>query len=131
MQEVVEIQSQIDKEVKDIRKSYMKALRSVEKIKGKMNRLELNVSQNNSSTSEDQNALDSAIEDLNKITDFQISESERAWIKYQQLERDCKIYAFEPTGLNELKAQCKKNEELASNLLCYSLAHFKRKTDKD
>ncbi len=131
MQEVVEIQSQIDKELKDIRKSYVKALRSVEKIKEKMNRLELNVSHNESSTSEDRNALDSAIEELNKITDFQISESERAWMKYQKLERDCKIYAFEPAGLNELKAQCKKNEELGSNLLCYSLAHFKRKTDKD
>jgi hypothetical protein len=131
LQEVVKIQSQIDKEVRDIRKSYMKALRSVEKIKEKMNRLELKVSHNESSTGADRNALDSAIEDLNKVTDFQISESERAWVKYQQLERDCKIYGFEPAGLNELKAQCKKYDELASNLLCYSLAHFKRKTDND
>jgi hypothetical protein len=60
-----------------------------------------------------------------------ISESQRAWEVFRALERDCGIGASEPVGvntqMNALRDLCKKTDEFATDLLCYSLAHFKRK----
>jgi hypothetical protein len=69
----------------------------------------------------------SALGELLKLTDFTIAESERAWEEYRKLEHDCRIDTSEPSGLNDLRDLCKKTNEFATDLLCYSLAHFKRK----
>ena len=72
-------------------------------------------------------ALNSAFERLNGLTDSLILKSEGAWEEYKKLEHDSKTNALEPTALDALKDACTKTEQLAQDLLCYSMARFKRK----
>jgi arginine/lysine/ornithine decarboxylase len=126
--EAVELQARIDKTTREIAQSYGKALKAVEELKTKINDLELSISDKEyAKTSEDMDQLNSAVDTLNKLTDSLILRSGRAWEEFEQLEHDCKISAFEPAGLNGLRDLCKKTEQFAADLLCYSLALFKRR----
>jgi hypothetical protein len=58
------------------------------------------------------------------LTDFQILGSKNAWEEYRKLENYCKQFAFHSVELDNLKVVCKKMEELAADLLCYSLGRF-------
>jgi len=128
--EVAELQRQIDKAIRDMEKNYGKAIKEVEKIKANLNELERIISEKgDAKTIEDMDKLNSTVEMLNRLSDSLILESERAWEEYKKLEHDCKIRELEPVGLDRLKVLCKKNERLAADLLCYSLAHFKRKSN--
>lgn len=71
-------------------------------------------------------ALDSAIKRLNRLTDYQITRSKKAWEEYRKLEQECKQRSLYPIQLDNLRAICKRTEELAADLLCYSLARFKQ-----
>jgi len=126
--EIDELQSLINKAVRDLEKSHEKALKDVEKMKETINRLELNMSRKRRTTSKDMDALNSAIQSLNELSDSQILRSERAWEEYEKLERDCKVHTLKPVGIDNLRVLCKETEELAANLLCFSLAHFRRKS---
>ena len=113
----------------EITQNYDKTLKEVKELKTKINDLELSITDNayhQKSGFLDQ--LNSAIDMLIKLTDFTIAESERAWEQHRTLVQDCKTNDSDPAELNALKGVCKKVEEFATDLLCYSLAHFKRKT---
>jgi molybdenum-dependent DNA-binding transcriptional regulator ModE len=129
---VVELQGRIEKATRTIDKSYRKTLKAVEKLKEKINETELRISRKGcAKTSQHMDELNSAIESLNSLSDSLILRSESAWNEYNKLERDCRVRSFEPAELNDLRVLCKKTEELAANLLCYSLAHFRQKDFKD
>ena len=128
---VSELQNRINRAVKETEQKYQNALRELGELKKKINDLELAVVDDaNAKTGQDKERLDSAMDKLIKLTDFMISESERAWEEYRTLERDYRIGAPEPPVEAQMKTLwglCKKTDELATDLLCYSLAHFKRK----
>ena len=128
MIEVVKLQHRIDKATNGIAQNYKNALKEVGELKIKINDLELSISDNGyAKTSGATDQLNSAMEMLNKLTDSMILESEKAWEEYRKLERDCEIAASEPSELNDLRDLCNRTEEFAADLLCYSLARFKRK----
>lgn len=129
-----ELLNRINRAVKETEQKYQNALQELGELKKKINDLERVIVNANAQarTDEDKEQLDSAIDKLIKFTDFMISESERTWEEYRTLERDCRIGASEPSVVNaQMKALwglCKKTDELATDLLCYSLAHFKQNT---
>lgn len=124
----VELQNRIDEATKEIEQNYQKSLKELGELKTKINDLELVITDNAYvKTSGDMDKLNSALDELLKLTDFMIAESERAWDEYRKLEHDRRIDASEPSGLNDLRNLCKKTDEFATDLLCYSLAHFKRR----
>lgn len=127
-----ELQNRINQATKETEHNYQKALDELRELKVKITDLELVIVNNaDAKTSGDKEKLDAAIDKLIKFTDLMISESERAWEEYRTLERDCRVGASEPSVVNfsmkALRGLCKKTDEFASDLLCYSLAHFKRK----
>ena len=125
-----ELQSRINRATEETEENYRIALGQLGELKTKINDLELVIADNAyAKTSRDKDKLDSAMDKLIKFTDFMIAESERAWEEYRTLERDCRIGAHEPSNaqMNALRDLCKKTDEFATDLLCYSLAHFKRK----
>jgi SPX domain protein involved in polyphosphate accumulation len=124
--EVGKLEARIEKASSQTKRDYMKALRTVENLKNKMNELERNISQKKrAETDQDLNALDLTLKRLNRFTDSQILGSKKAWREYRKLEGDCKLHGLKPVQLDDLLIACKKTEELAADLLCYSLARFK------
>ena len=123
-----ELHHRIDKATKRVAQDYQKSLKGVEEVKTKINDLEL-AAINGGSAKKDR--LKSALDLLIQLTDSITFESDRAWDEYQKLEHDCKIEAYEPPELNDLRGLCKKTEEFATDLLCYSLAHFKKGAYQD
>ena len=121
MRVAVELRARIEETERQIQKDYGKTLEIVEKLKTKMNKLE-------QQTPDTQNgkALDSAIKRLNRITDSHILRSKKAWEEYRKFEHECKQRSQYPVQMDNLRAMCKKTEDLAADLLCYSLARFKQ-----
>jgi len=117
-----ELQARIEETERQIQNDYTRTLQRIQKLKNKMNELE----QRNPKT-RDLKALDLAIKRLNKLTDSQILRSKKAWAKYRKIEEDCKQCTLRPAQLDNLRATCKKTEELAADLLCYSLARFEQR----
>jgi len=123
----VELQNRINEATKEVARNYQKALKELGELKTKINGLELVIADNvYGKTSGDVDKLNFALDELFNLTDFMIAESERAREEYEKLEHDCRIDASEPLGLKDLRDLCKKTDEFATDLLCYSLAHFKR-----
>jgi hypothetical protein len=92
--------------VRELREGYEKAMQTVAVLKKE--------------TTDDADRLDA-------FTDFLILESARAKRKCERLERKCRLQAFEPAGLKDLKTLCEQKERLAKDLLCYSLGHLRRR----
>jgi len=127
--EAVELQAQISKTIGGVEKSYREALEAVRELKERINELELRISEKGrAEASEEVDELSSMRERLNRVTDSLISTSEKAWEEYRKLEHGCKMCAFEPVELDGLKILCGKAERLAEDMLCYSLAGFKRES---
>jgi hypothetical protein len=124
----VELRDQIDEETKRIWRNYRKSLREVEEVKTKINDLEIAVVDGGSAK---HSQLKSALNVLIQLTDSVTFESGRAWEEYERLEHDCNAERCEPPELNDLREVCKKTEEFATDLLCYSLAHFKKGAYQD
>jgi hypothetical protein len=124
----VELRDRIHEATKRITQNYQKGLKEVEEAKAKINDLELTLTDGGSAKN---SRLKSALDVLIQLTDSITFESGRAWAEYQKLEHDCKVEACEPPELNELRGLCKKTEEFATDLLCYSLAHFKKSAYQD
>jgi hypothetical protein len=120
----VELRDRIDEATRRIAQNYQKALKEVEQVKTKINDLELTAIDSGSAS---RDRLNSALDMLIQLTDSMIFESGRAWDEYEKLEHDCNADGYESSELNGLRELCKKTEEFATDLLCYSLAHFKRK----
>ena len=117
----MELRARIEEKGRQIQRDYNKTLEKVQKLKNKMNKLE----QHNPKT-QDLKPLYSTIKRLNRLTDSQILRSKKAWEEYRSLEQECKQCASCPIQLDSLRAICKKTEELAADLLCYSLARFEQ-----
>jgi hypothetical protein len=93
-----------------------------------MNELERRISQKKpEENQEDMNHLRSAIDSLDRLTDSQIMKSKETWKKYEELKADCEMQTLQPPQLVELQILCKKTEQLAADLLCYSLGFLKQK----
>jgi hypothetical protein len=118
---VIELRARIEETGRQTQGDCRKTLQKVQRLKNKMNELE----QHNPKT-RDSKALDSAIKRLNKLTDSQILRSKKAWEEYRKLEQESKQRALHPVQLDNLRTICKKTEELAADLLCYSLARFEQ-----
>jgi hypothetical protein len=121
----VELGDRIEEATRRVAQNYQKGLREVEEAKTKINDLELAAVDSRSAKN---NRLNSALDVLMQLTDSMIFESGRVWEEYEKLEHDCKVEGHEPPELNDLEELCRKTEEFATDLLCYSLAHFRRKT---
>jgi hypothetical protein len=119
-----ELRHRIGEATRRITQNYQKGLKEVEEAKTKINDPELTVADNGSAKN---SQLNSALDVLLQLTDYMIFESGRASEEYEKLEHDCKVEGSESSELNDLRELCKKTEEFATDLLCYSLAHFKRK----
>ena len=113
----------IEKAIRDIEEDDRKLLQTLRTLKDDMTELEKRVSQKKQP--EDLDKLDSTIETLNQMTDSQILASKKAWKIYEEFERESKKQSSEPDKLNELRVVCKKREQIAADLLCYSLGHLK------
>jgi hypothetical protein len=120
----IELRDRIGEATRRIAQNYQKALKEVEQVKTKINDLELTVIDSGFAN---RDRLNSAFDVLIQLTDSMIFESGRAWDEYEKLEHDCNADRYESSELNGLRELCKKTEEFATDLLCYSLAHFKRK----
>jgi hypothetical protein len=127
LREVIQLQARIDDAATEIERGYEDALKVVKAMKDKINGLEQSLSQKGHATRGVSGALNSAIEDLNELTDKLILRSERVEEEYEQLALDCRTKILQPPRLDELKESCSKTKELAMNLLCFSLGHFKRR----
>ena len=128
------LQNRIIQATKQTEENYQQALKELRELKTKINDLELVIVHNGySKTSGDKQKLDSAIEKLIKFTDCMISESERAWEEYKALEGDWRRSTSEPSDvtaqMEALRELCNKADEFATDLLCYSLAHFKQRDE--
>jgi DNA repair exonuclease SbcCD ATPase subunit len=118
------LEARIEKARSQTEKDYEKALKKVKKLKDTMNELEQNIMQKKQRTFHDLEALRSAIRRLNRLTDSEIMRSRSAWEEYRKLEQDCKKLEVRSVELDNLRVSCKKMEELAADLLCYSLGRF-------
>lgn len=74
--------------------------------------------------------MKSTMESLDKLTDSQILKSKEAWKKYEELKHDCEMRSLAPPQLDELRILCKETEQVAADLLCYSLGFVRRKTSE-
>jgi phage-related tail protein len=115
----VELRTRIEETGRQIQRDYGKTLEKLQKLKNEMNRLE--------QQTQSLKALNLAIKRLNRLTDSQIMRSKKAWEEYRKLEHECKQHVLYPVQLENLRAICKRTEGLAADLLCYSLARFKRR----
>lgn len=129
MTEVGELRVRIENAASNIMEDYDRTLKTVGKLKEKMNELEQRMSQKRpEEVEEDMYHLRLATERLNRLTDSQILRSKKAWKEYEELEHDCKMQTLQLPELDGLRAQCKKTEQFAADLLCYSMGLSKRKT---
>jgi len=102
-------------------------VRRVALLKKKINYLELSLSQEGCTRTEvGMEKLNALTERLDKFVDSVISESVRARQKCERLNQECKMQAFDLAKLEDLETSCKEIEQLAKDLLCYSLGHFRR-----
>jgi hypothetical protein len=120
-----ELGDRIEEATRRTTQNYQKGLKEVEEEKTKINDLELATVDSGSAKNI---RLNSALDVLMQLTDSIILESGRVWEEYEKLEHDCKVEGHEPPELNDLKEVCRRTEEFATDLLCYSLAHFRRRT---
>lgn len=128
MTETDELRVRIENATRNVKEDYETALKTVGTIKANMNELEQRISQKKpAQAGEDMNSLRAAIYSLDKLTDSQILKSKEAWKKYEELKRDCEIQNPASPQLDELRTLCKKTEQLAADLLCYSLGLLKQK----
>jgi hypothetical protein len=127
--ETGELRSRIEIEMRNIKEEYENALGTVGLLKEKMNDLEQRIEQKKPEEArEDMAFLRSAIDSLERFTDFEILKSKEAWKKYEELKRECIDHALAPNQLDELQVMCKRTEQLAADLLCYSLGLIKKKS---
>jgi hypothetical protein len=123
-----DLRARIENAKRNVKEDYERTLETVVTLKEKMNELEQRISQKKpEEAKEDLNSLRYAIESLDRLTDSQILKSKEAWKKYRELEHNCKTQTLESTQLNELQKLCEKTEQVAADLLCYSLGLLKRK----
>ena len=128
MAEVSELQTAIDEAINDLEKSYQEAVKTVKTLKNGINQLERAGNEKSPVESDAHlRELNSAIERLDGFIDSWVLKSADAWNKYRVLEkRFMTVQVSELARVNDLKNLCKQSEQLAKDLLCYSLAHLRQ-----
>lgn len=128
MVEASELQTEIEEAINDLKKSYEEAMKTVKILKNRINQLEQAGNEKSPVESDDHmKELNSAIERLDEFIDSWILKSADAWNKYRMLEKESMTMQLsELARMNDLKNLCKQSEQLAKDLLCYSLAHLKQ-----
>lgn len=123
----------IENTTRDLEADYQRTLKTVARLKENMNSLEQRISQEKpEEAQEDMNTLRSERESLDKLTDSLILKSKEAWKKHEELNQRCKTQSLKLSQLDELQTTCKKTEQLAADLLCYSLGILEqRKSGND
>jgi len=122
------LDARIEVATRNVKEDYEKALGTVGMLKEKMNELEQRIGQKKPEEAwEDTASLTSAIDSLERFTDSEILKSREAWKKYEELKLECENHALAPSRLDELRTMCKRTEQLAADLLCYSLGLIKQK----
>ncbi len=119
------VASRLEKASREVEEDYLAALGILKKLKDKLNQQELHAQQNLERTPKNLQSLESTIDEINDFTELQILKSKKMWEVYRKLEQECKQSAMYSPQLDELRAACTKMEELAADLLCYSLGRFK------
>lgn len=119
----------IEDTLKNEKEDYEKIIKTVRELKEKMTGIEQRISQRNSKNPvEDMDDLRHLMESLDILTDAQIDRSGEAWMNFGKLKHDCGKQAAEFPELEELRMQCTRREQLAADLLCYSLGFIKNKS---
>ena len=127
--EITQLRVRVENATKEIEEDYNRIRQTVQTLKQKMNEIEQRLSQKKTTkgTNEDTKSLRAVMKSLDRLTDRQILKSKVAWKKYEQLKHNCRTHASDLPELEELRVLCKKTEQLAADLLCYSLGFVKRK----
>lgn len=120
-----QLERRIETAIGDLRQNYTKTLSSVASLKRKVNELELRTSENGS-TCDDANRekLSLAVNELDQFIDSVVSRAAKTKQKCDRLKLECSAQSHEPVGLKELLSLCSENEQLAKDLLCYSLGRL-------
>ena len=128
MTETDELDVCIEIATRKAKEEYEKALGTVGMLKEKMNELEQRIGQEKpEEAAKDAASLRSTIDNLERFTDSEILKSKEVWKKYEELKRECKNHALTSNQLDELRNVCKRTEQLAADLLCYSLGLIKQR----
>lgn len=132
MTEAARLQADIDEAERGLERSYQKMLRRVKKLKDRLNALaeETIVGDEVSKIVNHEKALESAWENLNRLSDSLLVESKEAWHEYARLERKCKSSGSELARLIDVRVSCKKIEAIASDMLCFTLGRSKRPAEQ-
>ena len=128
MTETDELSTRIENIKRNIKEDYEKALGTLGTLKEKMNELEQRLEQKRPKEAKDEmTSLRAAINALDRFTDSEILKSKAAWKEYKELKHECETHALASLQLEELRTMCKRTEQLAADLLCYSLGLIKQK----
>jgi phage shock protein A len=129
--EGLKLQAEVDRTADDLKKSYEATLRKIDRLKDKLNMLEQTASSDRDSERVSHGlALEAVSESLNRLSDALITNSKKAWQRYSRLESRCKAIDSEFARLDAVQVLCKKTEAIAADLLCYTLGHIKRETNR-
>ena len=124
-----ELSARIESATGNVKEDFEKSVGTVGMLKLKMNELEQRLGQKKpEEATEDTASLRSAIDSLEKFTDSEILKTKAAWKKYEELKHECETHASVSHQLEELRTMCKETEQLAADLLCYSLGLIRQKS---
>ncbi len=121
------VELKIEQAVNDLRRGYARALKTVRRLKGRINKLERSRAEEGSMENcALSGELESAVDQLDAFVDSWILEVKDAWNRYRTLEKEfATVKKIDPKRLNALKDLCEQSELLAKDLLCYSLGHLR------
>jgi uncharacterized protein involved in exopolysaccharide biosynthesis len=124
--EALRLQAEIDRTARGLKRSYEGTLKRINRLKDKLNALEQTASSDRRSEGVNHaEALDSAAESLNRLSDALIMNSKRAWQRYTRLESKCKAGGSGSARLDDVRVLCEKTEAVAADLLCYTLGRLR------
>jgi len=120
--ETDELGARIETALRNVKEDYEKTVEALGMLKEKMNVLEQRIGQEKPEEAlQDGASLRYAINSLERLTDSEIAKSKEAWKIYEELKHECENRALMPDQLEKLRTVCKRTEQLAADLLCYSL----------
>jgi hypothetical protein len=127
MTEKIDLEIRVASAIRETRENYDAAMAAVERVKEEMNRLERRITEDGmGENARDMASLSSLTSRFNELADSQILESKMAWQRYEELKREGGTQAMAVPRLSEFYDACKKTQQLAADLTCYSLGNPKR-----
>ncbi len=122
-----QLERQIKRAIKDLKQNYTKTLSSVASLKRKVNDLEQRASEKSSTcTDANREKLNLAVNELDQFIDSVIAQATKTRQNCEKLKLECSAQSRESIGLKELLSLCSENEQLAKDLLCYSLGRLNK-----